>query len=469
MTDHDSSKANLPFIVLVVSIATIGGFMFGYDSGVINGTQKGLAAAFHLTDAGVGLAVSAILLGCAAGAFSAGRLSDIWGRRKVMVFAAMMFLISALAAGAAPSAVVFFIARFLGGLGVGAASVLCPAYISEVVPARIRGRLSSVQQVMIITGITGAFVANYWLATSAGGSTVTFWWGYTAWRWMFWMQSVPASVFLFTLLLIPESPRYLVARGRLAEAEAVLAKVSGAAEAARKVIEIRNSLAENHRPRFSDLKDPKTGRWRRIVWVGIGLATLQQLIGINVIYYYSAALWQTVGFTESDALKINILSGSVSIAGCLLTIFLIDRIGRKPLMLIGSTGIALTLAVVTACFSSGTLGPGGALKLSGPVGLTALIAANLYTFLFNISWGPIMWVLLGEMFPNQIRGSALAVSGAAQWISNFAISSSFPWLAANIGLSVTYGFYTACGIFAIVFVVKMVHETRGTELEAMTG
>ena len=355
------------------------------------------------------------------------------------------------------------------GLGVGAASVLCPAYISEVTPANIRGRLSSVQQVMIITGITGAFIANYWLATSAGGSTVTFWLGYTAWRWMFWMQSIPASVFLVTLLLIPESPRYLVAKGRFAEAEAVLAKVSGAAEAAKKTAEIRASLAGDHKPRFSDLKDPKTGHWRRIVWVGIGLATLQQFIGINVIYYYSAALWQSVGFTESDALKINILSGSISIAGCLLTIFLIDKIGRKPLMVVGSTGIAVTLAVVTVCFSTGTLGAGGVLKLSGPAGVTALIAANLYTFLFNISWGPIMWVLLGEMFPNQIRGSALAVSGAAQWISNFAISSSFPWLAKNIGLSVTYGLYTACGVLAIVFVLKMVHETRGTELEAMTG
>ena len=464
-----SVPANLPFIVLIVGIATIGGFMFGYDSGVINGTQKGLEAAFSLTKTEEGLAVSALLLGCAVGAFSAGRLSDIWGRRKVMLGAAVLFLVSALAAGAAGSAVAFFIARFLGGLGVGAASVLCPVYISEVTPAHIRGRLSSIQQVMIISGLTGAYVANYLLAANAGGSTAVFWWGYTAWRWMFWMQAVPGTIFLVSLLLIPESPRYLVAKGLPEEAEAVLTKVCGAGEAKIKVMEIRSSLAADHKPRLSDLVDRKTGRWRRIVWVGIGLATLQQLIGINVIYYYSAALWQSVGFTESDALKINILSGSVSIAGCVLTIFLIDRIGRKPLLLIGSVGVAVTLAIVAVCFSTGTVTPDGSLQLSSSAGRAALIAANLYTFLFNISWGPIMWVMLGEMFPNQIRGSALAIAGAAQWISNFAISASFPWLAANIGLSVTYGFYAACGVIAIVFVVKMVHETRGTELEDMTG
>jgi SP family sugar:H+ symporter-like MFS transporter len=456
-TLKSSVQTNLPFIGLIVGIATIGGFMFGYDSGVINGTQKGLEAAFRLTKTEEGLAVSALLLGCAAGAFSAGRLSDIWGRRKVMLISAFLFLISALSAGAAWSAVSFFVARFLGGLGVGAASVLCPAYISEVTPSHIRGRLSSIQQVMIITGITGAFVANYLLAANAGGSTAVLWLGYTAWRWMFWMQAAPGSIFLVSLLLIPESPRYLVAKGRFAEAEAVLAKVSGADHANQKVLDIRNSLAADHRPRLSDLVDQKTGRWRRIVWVGIGLATLQQFIGINVIYYYSASLWQTVGFTESNALKINILSGSISIAGCLLTIFLIDKVGRKPLLLIGSIGIAITLATVTASFSTGTLGANGSLQLSNSAGLTALIAANLYTFLFNISWGPIMWVMLGEMFPNQVRGSALAVSGAAQW------------LAANIGLTVTYGFYALCGAIAILFVVKMVHETRGTELEDMEG
>ncbi len=196
----------------------------------------------------------------------------------------------------------------------------------------MRGRLSSVQQVMIIAGLTGAFLGNYFLAHVAGRSTEVLWLGYAAWRWMFWMQVIPASIFLLTLLFIPESPRYLVARGRHEEAVGVLTRLFGAASAAAKALEIKGSLTADHTPRLADLIDRSTGRWRRIVWVGIGLATFQQLVGINVVFYYGAVLWQAVGFSEADSLKINILSGTLSIAACLVAIFLIDRIGRKPLL-----------------------------------------------------------------------------------------------------------------------------------------
>jgi SP family sugar:H+ symporter-like MFS transporter len=285
---------------------------------------------------------------------------------------------------------------------------------------------------------------------------------------MFWMQIIPASVFFLTLLLIPESPRYLVARGRNEEAEAVLTRLFGAASAAAKVVEIRGSLAADHSPRLGDLIDRQSGRLRTIVWVGIGLATFQQLVGINVVFYYGAVLWQAVGFSEADSLKINILSGTLSIAACLVAIFLIDRIGRKPLLMIGSIGMAATLSVLTAAFATGDL-TDNTLHLAPHVGVLALISANLYVVFFNLSWGPVMWVMLGEMFPNQIRGSGLAVSGAAQWTANFLISVSFPVLAKTIGLPVTYGFYAACAFVSIVFVLKMVHETRGTELEDMVG
>jgi MFS transporter, SP family, sugar:H+ symporter len=468
LRDHSDSSTNLPLIAAIVGVATIGGFMFGYDSGVINGTQEGLKSTFHLSEAWLGITVSALLPGCAVGAFAAGRSADRWGRRRVMLAAAMLFILSAFASGAAGSALVMIVARFAAGVGVGAASVLSPAYISEVTPASMRGRLSSVQQVMIIAGLTGAFLGNYFLAHVAGRSTEVLWLGFAAWRWMFWLQMIPASVFLLTLLLIPESPRYLVARGRQEEAIEVLTRLFGAATAASKALVIKGSLTADHAPRLADLIDRTTGRWRRIVWVGIGLATFQQLVGINVVFYYGAVLWQAVGFSEADSLKINILSGTLSIAACLLAIFLIDRIGRKPLLMIGSVGMALTLGALTVAFATGDMSA-GTLHLAPTVGRVALISANLYVIFFNLSWGPVMWVMLGEMFPNQIRGSGLAVSGAAQWIANFLISVSFPVLAKFIGLPITYGFYTACAFISIVFVLKMVHETRGRELEDMIG
>ncbi len=465
-----AGRVNMGFIAAIVAVATIGGFMFGYDSGVINGTQKGLEAAFDLGKLGIGVNVGAILVGSSIGAFGAGRLADRIGRRGVMMSSAVLFLISALLAGGAGSSAIFIVARIIGGLGVGAASVISPVYISEVTPAAIRGRLSSVQQVMIISGLTGAFVANFALARYAGGSTAEFWFGFTAWRWMFWLQAIPAAIYLIALTVIPESPRYLVARGREADAHKVLTRLFGQAEADRKVGEIRGSLAsDQHRPKLSDLKDRATGKIRPIVWAGIGLAVFQQLVGINVVFYYGATLWEAVGFTEDQALQTNILSGALSIGACLFTIFTVDRIGRKPLLLIGSAGMAVTLATVAWAFSTAVTDAGGAVSLPGNNGVIALIAANLYVIFFNASWGPVMWVMLGEMFPNQIRGSGLAVAGFAQWIANAAISVTFPALAVSPGLAVTYTGYAVFAAISFFFVRKMVHETRGRELEDMQG
>jgi SP family sugar:H+ symporter-like MFS transporter len=463
----DGAKVNMAFIAAIVAVATIGGFMFGYDSGVINGTQEGLEKAFSLSKLGTGLNVGAILIGCAFGAFAAGRLADVWGRRTVMIIAALLFLVSAIGSGAAHTSGVFILFRLIGGLGVGAASVLCPVYISEVTPANIRGRLSSVQQIMIITGLTGAFVANYILAHTAGSSTAAFWLGLPAWRWMFWMQTIPAAVFFFALLAIPESPRYLVAKGKDAEAEKILSRLFGAGQGAGKVAEIRASLSVDHKPKFSDLLDPGTNKVRAILWAGLVLAVFQQLVGINIVFYYGSVLWQSVGFTEDDSLKINILSGALSILACLATIAVIDKIGRKPLLLIGSAGMTVTLGVLTWCFSTATT-VNGALHLADQTGLIALISANAYVVFFNLSWGPVMWVMLGEMFPNQMRGSALAIAGFAQWIANFAISVSFPSMAAK-SLPMTYGFYALSALVSFFLVQKLIHETRGKELEAMEG
>ncbi len=232
---------------------------------------------------------------------------------------------------------------------------------------------------------------------------------------------------------------------------------------------MRSLAQDHHRPRLSDLINKATGRIRPIVWVGVGLATFQQLVGINVVFYYGAVLWQAVGFSENDALLINVLSGALSIGACLITVALIDRIGRKPLLWVGSVGMAVALALLVVAFASASLDAGGKLALSPAMGVLALVAANVYVIFFNLSWGPVMWVMLGEMYPNQIRGSGLAVAGAAQWTSNFAITVTFPILLAGIGLAGAYGIYTAAAAISIFFVQRYVHETRGKELEQMEG
>jgi len=461
---------NTRFIILISCVATIGGFLFGFDSGVINGTVDGLRLAFHSSSAGLGFEVASMLLGCAIGAFFAGRLGDRWGRRSVLIIAAALFLLSALGAGAAWSSASFIVARVLGGFAVGAASVMSPAYIAEVASARYRGRLATVQQIAIISGLFCAFLSNYLLAKAAGVSTGALWLGQAAWRWMFWMQTLPSLAFLLLLLSIPESPRYLMVKKRKDDALAVLTRLYGAEGARIKQIEIDASLAQDHhRPRLSDLINKATGRIRPIVWVGVGLATFQQLVGINVVFYYGAVLWQAVGFSENDALLINVLSGALSIGACLITVALIDRIGRKPLLWIGSVGMTVALALLVVAFASASLDAAGKLALSPAMGVLALVAANIYVIFFNLSWGPVMWVMLGEMYPNQIRGSGLAVAGAAQWTSNFAITVTFPILLAGIGLAGAYGIYTAAAAISIFFVQRYVRETRGKELEQMEG
>ena len=278
-----NDRVNMAFIIAVVAVATIGGLLFGYDSGAVNGTQAGLQAQFNLDANGLGFTVGSLLIGCAFGAFFAGRLADMVGRRTVMIVAALLFLIGALIQGVTDAHAVFVAARFAGGMAVGAASVLSPLYISEVAPANIRGRMSTLQQVMIITGLTAAFLVNYFLAQNAGSSLGEIA-GTSAWRWMYLAQAAPAAVFLITLFLIPESPRYLVMKGKDEAARVVLSKLFGADAADRKIGEIRASFTQGHRPSFKDV----TGKliFRPIVWAGLILATFQQFVGINIIFYY---------------------------------------------------------------------------------------------------------------------------------------------------------------------------------------
>nr|WP_230425581.1 sugar porter family MFS transporter [Saccharobesus litoralis] len=464
-----NTNENTWFVVFISCIATIGGFLFGFDSGVINGTVDGLQTAFNSNSVGTGFNVASMLLGCAIGAFFAGTLADVYGRRALLIVSAVLFIISAWGSGIADSSLEFILYRVIGGLAVGAASVMAPAYISEVAPAKYRGMLTTIQQVAIIFGLFMAFVSNYLIADVAGSSVSPLWLDFEAWRWMFWIELAPATLFMFALLFIPESPRYLVAKGKIDAAQNVLSRLYGKDVAKDKAAEIDQSLAQDHHsPKLSDLIDKVSGKVRPIVWVGIGLAVFQQLVGINVVFYYGAVLWQAVGFSESDALLINVIGGGVSIAACFITMALIDKIGRKPLLIIGSIGMTLTLAAMVFAFANSATDASGNLVL-GSLGTLALIAANAYVFFFNISWGPVMWVMLGEMFPNQIRGSGLAIAGLAQWLANFAITICFPIMLASIGLAGAYSFYALCALISVFFVIKLVHETKGIELEKMQG
>lgn len=459
-------EGSMFFVVLISGVAAIGGFLFGFDSGVINGTIEGLQQAYHSNSVGSGFNVASMLFGCAIGAFFAGRLSDKWGRRTVLIISAVFFIISGWGSGSAEASGVFVFYRVLGGFAVGAASILSPIYIAEVAPARYRGALASLQQVSILMGLLAAFLSNYILTKIAGTSTTILWLNVEAWRWMFWVEIIPALLFLCALFFIPESPRYLVAENQNARARKVLTRLYGLHQGRIKLSEIHDSLLSDHPPSFTDLKDANTGKIQHVVWVAIGLAAFQQLIGINVVFYYGSVLWQAAGFSEDRALLINVCTGVVSVSACIIAMFLIDSWGRKPFLLVGSIGMSIALCFMIFAFSQASLGSNGELDL-GDYGLLALLSANAYVFFFNLSWGPVMWVMLGEMFPNQIRGSGLAVAGLVQWGANFSVTISFPLLLSTLGLAVTYSFYGASALLSILFVYFYIYETKGKELEAM--
>ncbi|MFO8029842.1 MAG: sugar porter family MFS transporter [Cyclonatronaceae bacterium] len=467
MTQNESGD-NMGRVLLLSIVAALGGFLFGYDSGVINGTVDALQLAFDSDAVGTGFNVASMLLGCAVGAFFAGTLADKFGRKPVLLVTAAAFIISAWGSGISASSAEFVTFRVLGGLAVGAASIIAPAYIGEIAPARYRGALISLQQLAIVIGLFTSFVSNYAIATSAGSSTEQFWFGFGAWQWMFWMEIIPASIFLIALMFIPESPRYLVAARKYEKAEEVLSGLFRNMDVKAKVEDIRVTVIREEKPSLWDLVNKRTKNLHPIVWAGLGLAALQQFTGINVVFYYGAVLWQAAGFTEADALLTNVISGSVNVAFTFLAIYLVDKVGRRPLLMAGALGQALMLGVLALVFGFAAEGDAGRLELTGTEGIVALLAANAYIAFFATTWGPVMWVMLGEMFPNRFRGAALAICGISQWGSNFIITMTFPILLASIGLGLSYGIYAFFGIVAFIFVRKVIRETKGRTLEDMS-
>ncbi|TFC84618.1 sugar porter family MFS transporter [Cryobacterium sinapicolor] len=462
MTQTDKPSNNGKVVALAVAGA-FGGFLFGFDASVINGAVNAIQDEYALTATLTGFAVASALLGAAAGAYLGGRVGDRYGRIPVMLLGSIMFFVSSVGSAFAFSVYDLVLWRIVGGLGIGLASVVAPAYIAEISPRAMRGRLGSLQQLAITIGIFSALLSDALFANSAGGAGEPSLFGIDAWRWMFLACAFPAAVYFVIAKILPESPRFLVLKDRETEARAVFTRLWPNGDVEREIRDIRASIKEDALGQRVGSLRGKTLGLRPIVWVGILLSVFQQFVGINVIFFYSTTLWKAVGFEESSSLTISVLTGLTNIAVTFIAIALIDRVGRRPILLTGSIGMTLSLATMAIAFSQAVT-VDGEIALPGAWGGIALVAANVFVVFFGASWGPVVWVLLGEMFPNTIRVKALGVAAAAQWIANFLIAVTFPSMAA-VSLPLTYGVYALFAALSFVFVLTKIPETNGMSLD----
>lgn len=448
-------------IFLAVS-AAVGGFLFGFDSSVINGAVDSIGHHYALGSFTTGVVVAVALLGCAVGALGAGWLSQRFGRLKVMMLGAFLFLVSSVGTGLATNVIDMIVWRAVSGIGIGVASVVAPAYIAEIAPRQLRGRLGSLQQLAITLGIFGALLSDTLLAHVAGGSSQQLWLGLEAWRWMFLVGVIPSIVYGLLAFVLPESPRYLLTRGRRQEARQIFAKFVPPTQLEQTVNDITEAIEADRKNRHASLRGSTFGL-KPVVWIGIILSIFQQFVGINVIFYYSTTLWKSVGFDESQALAVGVVSSLVNVAVTFIAIWLVDRLGRKIILLTGSLMMAAALSVMALCFAFAQ-SVDGVVTLPTPYGPIALVAANVFIVGFGASWGPLVWVLLGEIFPGHIRSKALGVAVAAQWIANFTVTVSFP-VMSSWSLAGTYGMYALVAALSFLFVLRKIPETKGVELE----
>jgi sugar porter (SP) family MFS transporter len=453
---------HLSHVIFITAAAAMGGFLFGYDSSVINGAVEAIRDRYDIGSGTLAQVIAVALIGCAIGAATAGRIADRIGRIRCMQIAAALFTVSAI--GSALPFALWDLAfwRVVGGFAIGMASVIGPAYIAEVAPAAYRGRLGAFQQAAIVIGIAVSQLVNYAILNLADGDQRGEIAGLEAWQWMLGVMVVPALLYGLLSFAIPESPRFLISVGRKDRAREVLGEVEGhSVDLDARVAEIEAAMRREHKSTFKDLLG---GRFALlpIVWVGIGLSVFQQLVGINVAFYYSATLWQSVGVDPSGSFFYSFTTSIINIIGTVIAMVLVDRVGRKPLALVGSAGMAVSLAFEAWAFSADLVDG----KLPETQGVVALVAAHAFVLFFALSWGVVVWVFLGEMFPNRIRAAALGVAASAQWLANWLITASFPSLA-DWNLSGTYVIYTVFAVLSIPFVLKYVKETKGKALEEM--
>ncbi|MFJ2768273.1 sugar porter family MFS transporter [Streptomyces sp. NPDC087300] len=461
---REAQPDHLGHVIFITAAAAMGGFLFGYDSSVINGATVAIQHRFDVDANMLGWIIATALLGCAVGAAIAGRIADRIGRIRCMQIAAVLFAASAIGSALPFAAWDLTVWRLIGGIGIGMASVIGPAYIAEVAPPAYRGRLASFQQAAIVIGIAVSQLVNWGILNMADGDQRGKLMGLEAWQWMLGVMVVPALLYGLLSFIIPESPRFLISVGRGTEAKKVLGEVEGTdIDLDARVAEIETGLHREHKPSFKDLLG-KVG-FLPIVWIGIGLSVFQQLVGINVIFYYSNQLWQSIGKDPSSSFLYSFETSIVNIVGTVIAMIFVDRIGRKPLAIIGSAGMAVALFTMAWAFSYRT-GSGDSVSLPNAQGLTAIIAANAFVLFFALSWGVVVWVLLGEIFPNRIRAAALGVAASAQWLANFAITKTFPSMS-EWSLTGSYIIYGAFAAVSIPFVMRFVKETKGKALEEM--
>ncbi|WP_129306322.1 sugar porter family MFS transporter [Streptomyces sp. L2] len=452
---------HLGHVIFIAAAAAMGGFLFGYDSSVINGAVEAIRGRYDIGSAALAQVIAIALIGCAIGAATAGRIADRIGRIRCMQIAAVLFTISAV--GSALPFALWDLAfwRIVGGFAIGMASVIGPAYIAEVAPPAYRGRLGSFQQAAIVVGIAISQLVNWGILNAADGKQRGHLMGLEAWQVMLGVMVVPAVLYGLLSFAIPESPRFLISVGRRDRAREILAEVEGDIDFDARITEIEHAMKREEKSGFRDLLGGSFF-FKPIVWVGIGLSVFQQFVGINVAFYYSSTLWQSVGVNPSDSFFYSFTTSIINIVGTVIAMIFVDRIGRRPLALIGSVGMAVGLALEAWAFSHHLVDG----KLPAAQGWTALIAAHVFVLFFALSWGVVVWVMLGEMFPNKIRAAALGVAASAQWIANWAITASFPSLA-DWNLSVTYVIYAVFAALSIPFVLRFVRETKGKALEEM--
>ena len=467
------------YLISIVMVAVLGGLLFGYDTAVISGAEKGLQAFFMgaedftYTDFWHGFTSSSALIGCIIGSALSGVLASNWGRKRSLIFAGVMFFISAWGSMCPESLVlpkgepnltlliVFNLYRVIGGVGVGLASAVCPMYIGEIAPSNIRGMLVSWNQFAIIFGQLVVYFVNFFIlgdhiapAIQSVGNGMNqilnggeaAWAIETGWRYMFGSEMVPAGLFALLICFVPETPRYLAMVGQDAKAERILARINGAEEAKKILDDIKNTVTEK--------KEKLLTYGVLCIFVGVMLSVFQQAVGINAVLYYAPRIYEAMGF--DNPMVLTVFNGIVNLGFTCVAIFTVEKLGRKPLLITGSLGMALGAIGVAITFGNPNLQ------------LLCMVSIMVYSASFMFSWGPICWVLIAEVFPNTIRGAAVAIAVAFQWIFNWIVSTSFVPMANSLGYWFTYGLYGVICILAAIFVWKLVPETKGKSLEDMT-
>lgn len=452
-------KQNRLFVFSVTFVATLGGLLFGYDTAVISGAERsvqlylvesqGLSTLIH------GLTISSALIGCIIGGFISGLLATKFGRKNTLLLAAILFFLSAIGSAfpeflffqkdepTIPMLLMFNLYRIMGGIGVGLASATCPMYIGEIAPADIRGRLVSLNQFAIIFGMLVVYFVNW---SIANGQT-TEWINDVGWRYMFLSETIPAGLFFTLLLFVPETPRYLSLANRNDEALSILTKINGPGKAQLILTEIKKSIQQHTSGNVFSFG-------KKVIFIGILLSVFQQFVGINVALYYAPRIFESMGAAQDASLMQTVIMGIVNVLFTVLAVLTVDKWGRKPLLIVGSAGMALGMFAISA------------LSFLNIIGISTLIFIIIYTASFMMSWGPVCWVLISEIFPNKIRGKAVAIAVAAQWTANYFISSTYPAMMEFSG-GLTYGFYGIMSVLSLLFVWKMVPETKGKTLEEM--